>query len=266
MRAYLRFDETGGTIASDATGNGWNGTLINGPTWTGGKFANAVSLDGANDHVTLPTGVVNGLTDFTIATWVYLNSISNWSRVFDFGTGTNVNMFLTPRISTTGPVRFAITTGGAGGEQRISGTAALPTGVWTHVAVTRSGSTGILYVNGAEVGRNSSMSLNPSSLGNTMNYIGRSQYSADPYLNGSVDDFRIYGNALSAADILSLYAEEIPPGAPAAPTGLTAAGIAEGRIDLGWNPSALTTNYSVKRATNSGGPPYCGVVRDELQR
>jgi hypothetical protein len=49
------------------------------------------------------------------------------------------------------------------------------------------------------------MSLNPSSLGaTTQNYIGRSQYSADPYLNGRVDDFQIYDDALSAAEVADL--------------------------------------------------------------
>ena len=33
----LKFDETSGTTAADATGNGWNGTLVNGPLWAAGK-------------------------------------------------------------------------------------------------------------------------------------------------------------------------------------------------------------------------------------
>ncbi|HOK96619.1 MAG TPA: family 43 glycosylhydrolase, partial [Anaerohalosphaeraceae bacterium] len=255
VRAYLRFNETGGTAASDCTGGGWNGTLVNGPLWAVGKFANAVDLDGTNDYVSLPTGVVSGLTNFTVAAWVYLDAVSSWSRIFDFGTGTNVNMFLTPRSGSTGVVRFAITTGGAGGEQRINGTAALPSGVWTHVAVTLGGGTGILYVNGVEVGRNSAMTLTPASLGaTTQNYIGRSQYSADPYLNGRVDEFRIYSNALSAAEIAALYAEQIPDGVPPAPTGLRAAAAAAGQISLLWNGSADAVNYNIKRSAVSGGP------------
>ncbi|HOM60274.1 MAG TPA: cellulase family glycosylhydrolase [Anaerohalosphaeraceae bacterium] len=255
VHTYLKFDETGGTTAYDATGYGWHGTLVNGPLRTSGKFGNAVSLDGVNDYISLPTGIVSGLTDFTIATWVYLNTIDNWSRVFDFGTGTGVNMFLTPRNGVTGTVRFAITTGGAGGEQQINGIAALPTGVWTHVAVTISGGAGILYINGAEVGRNNSMSLTPDSLGDTtQNYIGRSQYAADPYLNGCVDEFRIYANALDAAAISLLYAEEIPIDVPLSPTGLHVTGIAAGRIDLAWDASAGATNYNVKRSVVNGGP------------
>jgi hypothetical protein len=204
-RAYLKFDETSGTTASDSTGNGWNGTLVNGPLWVTGKYDKALAFDSLDDYVSLPAGVVDGLTDFTISTWVYLNTTGTWSRIFDFGTGTSVNMFLTP-ISGSGKVRFAITTNGSGSEQQINGSAALPSEIWTHVAVTLSGSTGILYVNGAEVARNSSMSLTPNSLGaTTQNYIGKSQYG-DPYLSGLVDDFRIYANALSATEVAMLAA------------------------------------------------------------
>jgi fibronectin type 3 domain-containing protein len=251
---YLKFDETSGTTAYDTTGYGWNGTLVNGTFWTAGKFGNAVSLDGVNDHVSLPTGVVSGLTDFTIATWVYLNRVDTWTRVFDFGTGTGVNMFLTPR-SGSETVRFAITTGGAGGEQQINGAAALLMGIWTHVAVTLDGTTGVLYVNGVEVGRNDAMSLTPAALGaTTQNYIGRSQYAADPYLNGRIDEFRIYADALSADQIASLYAEQIPAFVPTVPTDLNAVESTGGRVELTWTASADVTNYNVKRSTVDGGP------------
>jgi len=253
LRTYLKCDETSGLTAADATGNGWSGTLVNGPVWTTGKFSNGLDLDGTNDHVTLRTGIVDNLTDFTIALWVNLDTISNWSRIFDFGTGTSVNMFLTPR-SGSGAVRFAITTSGAGGEKQINGTAALPTGIWTHVAVTLAGSTGILYVNGTEVGRNNSMTLTPDSLGaTTQNYLGRSQYSADPYLNGRIDEFRIYAAALSAADISALYAEQVPA-YPASPVNLAATAISGSRINLSWNASFGATNYNVKRSLVNGGP------------
>jgi hypothetical protein len=102
-------------------------------------------------------------------------------------------------------VRFAITTTGSSGEQQIDGAAPLPTGVWTHVAVTISGSTGTLYINGVASGSNSNITLSPQSLGSTtQNWIGRSQFSADPYLDGRVDDFRIYGGALTAAEVQAL--------------------------------------------------------------
>jgi len=198
------FDETGGTTAADASGGGRTATLQGGATFAAGRVGNAVNLSGSSQFVSMPTGVVSGLNDFTISAWVNETSTSAWRRVFDFGTGTTVNMFLTPQ-SGSGTIRFAITTGGSGAEQRINGTAALPTGTWKHVAVTLSGNVGILYVDGVEVGRNSAMTLRPSSLGNTtQNWIGRSQY-ADPFLAGKVDEFRIYNRALSPAEVQALF-------------------------------------------------------------
>jgi hypothetical protein len=142
--------------------------------------------------------------DFTVAAWVNLNTADTWSRIFDFGNDTTYNMFLTPSCDT-GEIRFAITITGNSDEQRISGTSAVATGSWQHVAVVKNGNTGILYVNGSEVGRNSSMTLRPVDLGSTSNnYIGRSQYADDPYLNGSIDNFYIYNRPLNTSEISSL--------------------------------------------------------------
>ena len=62
----------------------------------------------------------------------------------------------------------------------------------------------IAYVNKAEVAR-ASVTLTPASFGSTsQNWIGRSQYSGDPFLDGAVDDFRLYSRALSASEISAL--------------------------------------------------------------
>ena len=84
---------------------------------------------------------------------------------------------------------------------------ALPVGVWTHVAVTHTGNLGVLFVGGAEVARNSALTVRPSALGATsQNWIGRSQYAGDPYLAAAVDNFRVYNRALSAAEVSQLHA------------------------------------------------------------
>jgi hypothetical protein len=204
LHTYLPFDASSGTTATDSTGLGHNGTLVGGASWVAGKKNNAVSLDGSTGYVSLPADLMLDVGDFTIATWVYWNAARNWERIFDFGDGTGQYMYLTAKNGSV--MRFAITANGGKGELGINHTAALGTGQWVHVAVTLSGKTGTLYVNGVSVGSNTNMFHAPFRLGSTsQNWIGRSQYSADPYFNGKIDDFRIYRGALSASAIQTLY-------------------------------------------------------------
>jgi fibronectin type 3 domain-containing protein len=251
LRVSLAFDETSGPTAADSAGDNYHASLVNGPLFAPGTLGNAVELDGTNDHVTLPTGVLNGLTSFSISVWVKPDTVTNWARVFDFGTGTTVNMFLTPKNAANNKVRFGITTSGGAGEQRIDGQSALTAGAWSHVVVTLSGNTGILYVNGVEVGRNSAMTLNPSSLGaTTLNYLGRSQYP-DPYFDGRIDDFRLYSRALGAAEIAAATTAQMPL---ASVSGLQATAASAAQINLSWTANPNAVSYSVKRATTPGGP------------
>jgi hypothetical protein len=177
------------------------GTPNQEPVFSGGPY----TLNGSSDYVDLPDGLTSDLNDFSVACRVKLNSLDTWSRIFDFGGDTDVFMMLTPASGNTGYPYFTITTSGTDGEQGIDGTSALPTGSWQHLAVVKSGSTGILYINTEEIGRNTGMTLNPADLGTTTNnYIGRSQWSNDPYLNGEVDEFVVYNRALSASEVADL--------------------------------------------------------------
>jgi fibronectin type 3 domain-containing protein len=246
LAGWWKFDETNGTTAADSSVGGHNGTLQSSASWGAGTISNAVQLDGTSSgYVDMGDGVVSTLNDFTISTWVKVNTNANWARLFDFGSGTSYYMFLTPQ-SGSSTIRYAIKNNG--GEQQINGPSALSAGVWHHVAVTLSGTTGKMYVDGVAVGTNSSMTIKPSDLGNTWgNYIGKSQFN-DPYLNGSVDDFRIYNRALSATEISTLRNKTLP----ATPTGLTATP-GNAQVALTWNTASGATRYNVKRATVSGG-------------
>ncbi|MCU7552738.1 alginate lyase family protein [Chitinophagaceae bacterium LB-8] len=246
--SYWKFNETSGTSAQDSWGNR-NGTLASAANWTSGILNNGVRLDGSsNGYVTLPAGLMSDINDFTVATWVKVDVSATWARIFDFGSGTTNYMFLAP-ASSANTVRYAITTGS--GEQQINSSSALSTGVWNHVAVTLSGKVGILYINGVEAGRNSNMTLTPSSLGSStnQNWIGKSQWN-DPLLTGSVDEFRIYSKALSATEISGLVYESVPPPSP---SNLSVVG-GNNQIALSWSAPTSATSYHVKRATAAGGP------------
>jgi hypothetical protein len=97
--AHYQFNEASGTSAADATGNGKTATVNGGGTWIAGRIGNAVNLSGTSQYVSIPAGILAGASACTIATWVRLDTIANWVRIFDLGTGSTANMFLTAPAS-----------------------------------------------------------------------------------------------------------------------------------------------------------------------
>ncbi len=201
LHTSLAFDEGAGSTAADASGNGHTATLQAGAAWGTGRNGSALSLDGKGGYASLPADAFADVSDFTISAWVYLNAVTAWSRVFDFGSGTSCYMMFTPR-NGAGVACFALSVNEA--EQFITSTSALPGGRWVHVAVTLSGQTGTLYIDGTAIGTSTTLAFAPFRLRPTQNWIGRSQFARDPALNGLVDDFRIYRGALAASQIVAL--------------------------------------------------------------
>jgi len=212
--AWYEFDEPGGEVAIDSSGRGNDATII-GATGArvAGRFGNALRLQSSgSQYVRLPNGIVSDLDDFTIATWINPSTMATWARIFDFGNGTNTNMFLTLRASSNNQPRFAIRVNGSSEQQLTAGSGfTLSANTWYHIAITKSGNTAKMYLNGRLAATNNNMTFNPSDMGiTTNNWIGRSQYSADPYLNGIVDEFSIYDYALSEEEIKALTIIDIP--------------------------------------------------------
>jgi hypothetical protein len=67
-----------------------------------------------------------------------------------------------------------------------------PIGIWT------------IFVNGVQMQQLSSMNY-PASISRSSNYLGRSNWNGDPYLNGAIGDFRLYDRMLSVTEIKTLY-------------------------------------------------------------
>ncbi|MGC3961174.1 MAG: glycosyl hydrolase [Verrucomicrobiota bacterium] len=199
--SQLRFEAN----ALDTSGYGNNGVTSGTPAYTNGYRGQALVFDGANTKVTLPPNVASG-SAFTFAAWMNWQGGANWQRIFDFGNSATHYMFLSPS-SGGSTLRFAIKNGGS---EQIVETAALPQNQWRHVAVTLSGNTARLYVNGVQSAVNTGMSITPASFKPRLNFLGASQFPADPWFNGLLDEVLITDTALSAAQIAALQTNTPP--------------------------------------------------------
>ncbi len=208
--AYYPCESANAAVLPDESGNSKNATLANGSggtptgfTFAAGKVGNGVRLNSTDKaFLGLPKGIVSGLSQVTIATWVKMNAGTAFQRIFDFGMDTSTFMYLT-NFASSG-VRFRISHS-SGKNQIVETSTALAVGTWTHVTLTL-GDDGIsIFVDGNQVAQQAPAVLRASDLGDTeRNAIGRSQFAADPYFDGSIDDFRIYDRVLSASEIKNL--------------------------------------------------------------
>ena len=72
------------------------------------------------------------------------------------------------------------------------------------MVVTLGENGGRLYVDGTLKAENTAMDIRPSDIRPVLNYVGRSQFTADPMFKGYLSDLRIYNYVLSPEEVSSL--------------------------------------------------------------
>jgi regulation of enolase protein 1 (concanavalin A-like superfamily) len=197
--AHWKLDDGSGTTAIDSSGNGFNGTLIGGPTWVTGTDGGALQFDGLNDYVDFgnPATWPAGKSPRTLCGWGKANSVSagyRWMAAYGSPV-TSQAMFIGMNGST-------LVVGGYGGDD-VTVANTWRAGEWQHLAVTYDGTTAKAYLNGLEIG---SMTKNWN-LVLSRAHIGRQVNDYAEFWNGAVDDVRLYDHALKAAEVKAL----IPP-------------------------------------------------------
>jgi hypothetical protein len=194
------FDEGTGTTASDSSGNGNSGSIVD-ATWVAGKYGQALSFNGVSNYVVFSDTQDLRLTttNFTITAWVKYQS-GTWAIVSK-GYGAHTANGYVMDVSG-GAIRMRINNGV--GSPVIVQSSAIPIGTWTYVAAVmdRSGN-GQIYINGVPSGAPVSIS-SKNNIGNTEPfYIGR--YGTVSDFSGTIDDIRVYNRTLSAAEIQTAF-------------------------------------------------------------
>jgi len=211
------FDNSG-TTWNDLSGNGYNGTLTNGPTFNPYNGGN-IEFDGANDYVSFGTQfLIPGVTqdgtisNLTIEAWVkwdqfsaggaYDEIISWWKS----GTQTYSDGFLGTSVIGGGSSTFPVIRFGDGwANTGVTFTAATDVGKWFHIVAVKTTTNAYVYVNGElRATKGSALSWGFNGYGT----IGKHSSGGSEYIDGEIAIVRLYDTNLSAAQILQNYNAE----------------------------------------------------------
>ncbi|MFI1486440.1 LamG domain-containing protein [Streptomyces sp. NPDC020747] len=198
-----QLDETSGTVVHDSSGKGHDGTVVGTAAWGGDE---GLTFDGTSTHIKVPDNIMAGLSSITVSYDVWIDP-SQSGNYFIYGFGNSSSGYGNGYLFNTGnALHTSITSSDYAHEQKTGQATALARGAWKQVTYTQTGTTGIMYLDGVEVGRNTSVTVTPGSIGGgatTADYIGRSLFSADKYFKGKIRDFRIYDRALSSGEVVN---------------------------------------------------------------
>ncbi|MCX6924193.1 MAG: cadherin domain-containing protein [Verrucomicrobia bacterium] len=242
--AYYPFNEN----ANDATGNGFNGTVV-GALPTTDRFAfsgGAYLFDGSNSRIDMAgtEGLNPTNNQLTVSAWVLLNSLPPQALIVGkhqcrVGTGYLL-------MCNGGHFEFYVQ------RDSIISPQVCIVGIWYHVVGVLNGTSRALYVNGEQVASGTAVTMQSN---DNIIQVG-TLTTGDCYpnhLSGKIDDVRIYHRAFSTPEVVGLYAYESDP-----PVDLKAGLVAH--YQFVGNASDATTNG------NNGTPHGGSFASDWLGR
>ena len=194
----------GTTVITDSVATA-NGTLVGGTATATLNGSGQLVLDGnaSSAYVSLPSGIMPTLTNATFQIWVdNQDPFSDWAELWTFGTNNGSAGINFLSLIPNDPPAHKIRLDDHQGIVYASESLPLSNEVCLTVAYNYSAQTASIYVGGQKLG-SGTMTVPLYSIPDPDNYIGRSQYygSGDPYLNATLDEFRIYSGVESDLQI-----------------------------------------------------------------
>jgi hypothetical protein len=192
-----------GTAWDDLSGNGNNGTLVNGVGYSGDNLG-SLSFDGVDDRVDISPNNFN-LSQFSVNIWFKTNNITtNYLRLIHKADTTgSTKGFLIASSQTDGKLVFVYQPNYMTGEVLKRSTNLITTSTWYNITMTYNSTSGIkIYFNGAEDAGETSTSPDVNWISNTGNLFSvGSRAGGGLQYNGNIAQASIYNRALTPQEI-----------------------------------------------------------------
>lgn len=202
---WWKFDENTGTTSNDASGNSYTGTLTGTPTWASGKFNYGLTLNGSSQYSTVSDNAAlrfdSSTQDFSVFAWVKRGSTGSEMDILSKEDADNDGWRL--EFTSGNTVRCSLNSTDITSTSTITDTS-----TWHLVGcvVNRSGN-GQVYIDGKPDG--TAVATTSITMATTAGLrIGALSYATIAnYLNGTIDDVRIYTYALTQSQVNKVYNE-----------------------------------------------------------
>ena len=179
----------------------------------GGSFVNEYSLDfdGSNEYmaVAASSDFEFGTGNFTMSVWFKADTIgpsasTDYYSLLEFR-GSNGDAAPALYMSQQSGYRLYV----YNGSTVVNYNTTPSVGQWYHLAYTRSGTTGTIYLNGSSVA--SGTDSGNYNLSTPAPKVGKVATSATgKYFDGKVDEFSLFDSALSPTNVTAIYNRGVP--------------------------------------------------------
>ena len=197
--SYYTLDkkDVDGKAVKDVFGNN-DGTIVGEPKSVPGHLGEALEFDGVDDHVELPQIFAIGKEPVTYECWFIKPGPTGWSYLMVNKSDFHNNFFRLGFNQDTGQLRFYTEHENEANKAWITNEE-YADGEWHHVVATREEGTGRMYVDGELVKEDVAMVGDIG--GDKTNWYLAQDGNKSGYLNGTMDEVRIYKRALTEKEV-----------------------------------------------------------------
>jgi len=192
---WWTFDEEGGNMAFDSSGNGNHAIIAGSPLREAGVIGNAVVFFGIDEYAAVPNEA-----DYDISGNI---TLSAWVKVAEYDTSSMYIISKSESYNIFKDMDSDVVTFFCNGTGRpVSGSVDIVDGQWHHIAGVYDGVNKYIYVDGQLDNTRASVGVIITNDNDVR--IGSDAVWPDYEFNGVIDDTRIYNKALAAGDIMAL--------------------------------------------------------------